>query len=496
MNTKANSRMQSNDLCSLVDSATLKGDLELAQRLLIQADINDPRNPHPQERLEWIDREIARLEPLESTVRPLGRKFDFLYTPTLRGLSTELSSMLPLHPDVFAVPKHELDRAIECRNESGLLAKYQQWVLNKRERLAAGLVQHAFIAGQLAGPEVAERLASVTTRKRFIHGVRDPMRLVISDFNHQLIANHGGSYMFWPVCPGTPFCWAKYELTGGPKYKRKPPRKLRRRFEHLRIRVAEYSWGLAMLGDRGLPSKLLVMHDLSKFSLNADLVEKQIAESLNRPRHFAVGQTYAKYFDDWLAVDLERPVTHDSSVISRVFEGIGVDPNLANPAALRASEGTTVHRCMVQNWIRMEAYGHALHLRLGYADRAMFSNSFPFAEMLPFDPDDRFTRLGIGGQRLCVTVDRVHWRLLPRELRIRLVESEELIKFRDTILIPAWLDSYERWKSGMDKYLIRSLEPKIMERLRKNIGGDLEQFLKRHPQFEQKWTSVNSLVGN
>jgi hypothetical protein len=36
-------------------------------------------------------------------------------------------------------------------------------------------VQQAFIAGQFAGPEVAERLANITTRKLFLHGVRDPV---------------------------------------------------------------------------------------------------------------------------------------------------------------------------------------------------------------------------------------------------------------------------------------------------------------------------------
>jgi hypothetical protein len=82
--------------------------------------------------------------------------------------------------------------AIEARNESGLLAKYQRQVLNSRTHLQGGLVQHAFIAGQLADLEVAERLAGVTTRKLFLHSVHDPVRLVISDFNHELIARHCG----------------------------------------------------------------------------------------------------------------------------------------------------------------------------------------------------------------------------------------------------------------------------------------------------------------
>lgn len=151
-------------LCASADAAILKGDLELARRLLIQADIDDPRNRYPEERIGWLDREIERFEALKSSANPDGRKFDFLYAPTLRGLSTEFSSLLPLHPDIFSVPKHELDQAIERQNEPGLLAKYQRQVINGHAQLRVGLVQHNYIAGQRAGPEVAERLAGVTTR--------------------------------------------------------------------------------------------------------------------------------------------------------------------------------------------------------------------------------------------------------------------------------------------------------------------------------------------
>jgi hypothetical protein len=118
-------RQRSSALRVSADAAILKGDLAMAQRLLIQADVDDPRNPYPEERLTWLDRELNRFEALKSSTQQSGRKFDFLYAPTLRGLSTELSS-LPLHPDVFSVPKHELDHAIDGQHDTGLLAKYQE----------------------------------------------------------------------------------------------------------------------------------------------------------------------------------------------------------------------------------------------------------------------------------------------------------------------------------------------------------------------------------
>ena len=260
-------RERSQALCAAADAAVVKGDLELAQRLLIQADIDDPRNPYPEERLSWLDREIDRFEALKAGAKPDGRKFDFLYAPTLRGLSTELSSLLPLHPDVFSVPKHELDQAIATQGEPGLLAKYQQQVLNGHENLRVGLVQHAYIAGQRAGADVAERLANITTRKLFMHGVRDPVRLAISDFNHELIARYCGAYYFWPVYPGTPFCWHKYVLANGPIYDHAHTR--RQQKDYWRGQPAHYPRAVVTARTGRLP-EWLFMRGLSSFSLGRE----------------------------------------------------------------------------------------------------------------------------------------------------------------------------------------------------------------------------------
>ncbi len=484
-------RARSKSLCARAEVAIVKGDLELAQRLLTQADVDDPRNPYPEEQLRRLDGEIARFEALKSGATPRGRKFDFLYAPTLRGLSTELSSLLPLHPDVFVVSKQELDRAIEKRNESGLLAKYQEQVLNGSEHLKTGLVQHNFIANQLAGQEVAERLASVTTRMLFIHGVRDPVQLVISSFNLELIARYCGTYLFWPADPKTPFCSAVYVLTDWPKRKR--VQTLHRLETHWRRGPSYYRHMRAIWRDSGLTAKLF-SGPLSRSSLDAARIGRLLDECLSRPRHFAVGQTYAQHFESWVPIDLERSSAVRLPVLGRVFEAIGVDSQFTHEA-FRVSENTQIHHLMVQNWIAVEAFGHTVQLGLGLAGRTMYSNTYPFAEMLSFGPDDRFTRFGLGSHPLCVSIDRDQWRSLPRDIRIRLVESEELLKFRDSVLIPAWLESCAKWKSRMAGYLMRELEPATLTRLRARIGTDLEKFLKRHPKFEHHWRSTDALLG-
>jgi hypothetical protein len=476
-------RERSRRLCVAAEAAILKGDLDLAQRLLIQADVDDPRCTDSREQLQRLACQIDNFEATGSYPKAGGPKFDFLYAPTLRGLSTELSSLLPLHPNIFAVSKVELDRALEERSETALLAKYQERSLVGRDRLRAGLVQHAFIAGQLAGPEVAERLASLTTRKLFVHGVRDPVSLVISDFNHELIARHCGGYVFWPMYRKMPFR-SVYSLADVPRHK--CMRTLRRRAAHWRARAA--SKGLGVVAD------WLLERRHSALSLDKALIEARLAEALSRPRHFAVGHTYGQHFDTWVPINLERPLRPERGVVSRVFEAVAVDSNFEHPA-FRASEGTAIHRLMVQNWVGVDAWGHTLYLGLGFADRVMFSNTFPISEILAFDPDERFFALGLGGHRLCVTVHRAQWRMLPRDVRIRLVESEELLKFRDSILIPAWLKSYAIWKSTMANYLIQDLEPSTLSRLRARVGTDLESFLKRHPKFEQLWPSTGTLLG-
>jgi hypothetical protein len=249
------------------------------------------------------------------------------------------------------------------------------------------------------------------------------------------------------------------------------------------------SQGLAVLAE------WLVERRYCALSLDKTLIEARLAESLSRPRHFAVGHTYSQHFDTWVPVNLERPLRPERSVISRVFEAVGVDSNFEHPA-LRVSEGTTIHRLMVQNWAGVDAWGHTLYLGLGFADRMMFSNTFPMCEILPFDPDERFAALGFEKHPLCVTVHLAQWRMLPRDIRTRLVESDELPKFRDSVLIPAWLKCYDIWKSTLADYLIQEFEPTTMSRLRARIGADLERFLKLHPGFEQLWPSVPTIVGH
>jgi hypothetical protein len=276
-----------------------------------------------------------------------------------------------------------------------------------------------------------------------------------------------------------------YSLADVPR--RKCVRTLRRRAGHWRARAA--SQGLAVLAEWLLERKCPAL------ALDKTLIEGRLAEALSRPRHFEVGNTYSQHFDTWLPIDLERPLHPERGVVSRVFEAVDVDTKFQHPA-FRASEGTAIHRLMVQNWVGIDAWGHTLYVGLGLADRVMFSNTFPISEILPFDPDDRFVALGLGGHRLCVTVHRAQWRTLPRDIRTRLVESDELLKFRDSVLIPAWLKSYAIWKSTMSKYLIQELELITLSRLRARIGADLERFMKRHPKFERLWPSTGMLLGH
>jgi hypothetical protein len=107
----------------------------------------------------------------------------------------------------------------------------------------------------------------------------------------------------------------------------------------------------------------------------------------------------------------------------------------------------------------------------------------------------QFPPLGISHHPLYITVCRDQWRSLPRDIRIRLVKTDSVRNFCDSVLIPAWLDGYARWKSTMRKYLMQELQPRDIERLRTRIEADLELFLMRHPSFERAWPSAIALIG-
>jgi hypothetical protein len=85
--SRVDRRDRSKMLCDAADAAIRNDDLELAQRLLIQADVDDLCNLYPERRLERLDLKIERLAATKLRPKLFGRnfKFVFLYASTLRG---------------------------------------------------------------------------------------------------------------------------------------------------------------------------------------------------------------------------------------------------------------------------------------------------------------------------------------------------------------------------------------------------------------------------
>ena len=445
--------------CMFSGMALLKGDVECAERMLWQANVYDPTSAYIEVRLNEV---VEQAERLHNTTLASGegrRKFDFLYTPTLRGLSTEFSSLAPLHPQVFSVPKTELDRAIESKGECALLGKYQRAILDDRPHIKGGLIQHAYIANQYAGPEVAARLAAITTRALFVHGVREPMEMAASTFNHQLIARDCGAYKFFPVVEETPFGRTAFKLEAWKEQAR------------------------ALGQGRATP-----------IALDQAIIDRHLNNAVSRPRHFGVGHCYGQNFEVWEPIDLSRPSFPMRHTVQRLFEVVGVGTEMDHPA-FYASEGTKVHRLMVQNFLDVNCFGYSLYLGLGFADRIAFSNTFPLCELFAFQADDKFDGTGLERQPLCVTALLDQWRLLPRDVRVRLIESDHLIEFCDLVLIPAWLESYASWTSSLERYLLRPSNPMLISRLKDQVGRDFELFIGRHPKFERLWPNAVKAFG-
>jgi hypothetical protein len=445
----------------LGEEAQAKGDIEGAMRLFMQADMCDPHDRDAAERVDCLRRTMQANRRARDDKTPGDRKFDFLYAPTLRGCSTELSSVLSLHPAAFAVPKTELDLALAGYREAALLGKYQRQLLDRHHDIFAGLVQHAFIANQLAGEDVARRLAAVTTRRLFIHGVREPLSLLISAFNHQLIALYGGAYRFAPVCGDTPFDGPRRTITG----------------------------------IRGYASRLVRRPKVTPRTLeiDPDSIEGLLDVMLSMARHHAVGRCYAQHFDTWLPVNLV-PRSSRRHLAQELFAAFGLDEHFYHPA-FAVSEGTPLHRLMVQNFIMVKAFGHTIPLGIGFAGRMHLSNTFPLGEIFWAPPSDDFPSLGaaIG---LCVTTARESWQTLPRKVRRKLVESNQVLDFCNRTLLPAWLESYAAWRVVFQDHLLREASPSLRRRLVQRIGRDLECFLMQHPSFEQQWPTAVDLVGS
>lgn len=102
--------------------------------------------------------------------------------------------------------------------------------------------------------------------------------------------------------------------------------------------------------------------------------------------------------------------------------------------AFYASEGTKIHRLMVQNFLYVNCFGYTLLLGIGFADRMIFSNTFKLCELFAFRADDRLNGTELERQSLCITVSLEQWRILPKDVRIRLIQSHQLLEFCDFVL--------------------------------------------------------------
>jgi hypothetical protein len=458
----------------LGEQALAKGDFDSAERMFTRADMCDPDASEASDRLSFAQEARRRASALFDRSAPGGRKFDFLYAPTLRGLSTEFSSLVPLRPTVFSVPKATLDLAIADRTEASLLQTCQRQVLNDRPEITGGLVQHAYIAGQLAGPDVAERLAAVTTRRLFIHGVREPRSLLVSAFNHELIARYCGAYKFAPVYRDTLFD-GEFDLESW-------RRDIRPRW---RIDIRS-RWPIVDIGSRSRNTP-------RPFPLKRNLAASLLEEMLSMPRHLAVGSCYAKHFDAWVPLNLARPADARKHIVQELYGIIGVEKQFYHPG-FAVSEGTQIHRIMVQNLIRVKAFGHAIPVGLGFADRMQLSNTFDLGEIFWAGPGEGSKNIS-GGHPLCVTTTMEAWNTLPRDIRRRLVNSDLLVDFCNSVLVTAWSESYAAWQAALSSHLIREVSPSLEKRLIDRVGHDLDRFLKRHPHFEGLWARAEPAVG-
>ena len=66
-------------------AVVLKGDLDPAQRLLIQADVDDPWCTDPRERFQWVERQKGRFEVSAPTLSPKGRSSIYSLRPHCAG---------------------------------------------------------------------------------------------------------------------------------------------------------------------------------------------------------------------------------------------------------------------------------------------------------------------------------------------------------------------------------------------------------------------------
>ena len=473
----------------LAESAMLrasKADFFLARKLILQADIESGCE-------SWVSSAYENLRSAESELDAFAdvdggedrhdpEPFDFLIVHSGHAGTTAVQNFLALHPHLIMAQKSEMDIAIENGSEAELGRKYAARKSAAIGDVRAGMVQHAYVAGIKAGPEVAERLSGIVRRDKFYHLVRHPLELLRSHYNHCLVCQFAGGYNL----PGSRNYPADGRLSFGasslwPMIWYIPARGLPRSWEQNRLAN----------GGSGPAAHFRVDDDDRKLALR---------QSLDMMKYAAVGEAYGRWFDQWIAVDASELMPGRAARgMARLYDAVGVDDGYRHPV-FETLAASPERRTMVANGIALTGLDQAFYVHLDYTGQALYSYTWPFIELARLAPNHLWPDAGFADRPVSLVVAFEQWAGQSVETRRRLLKDGVFQFVLENVAIPAWIKCRSTWRHVMADHLIEEWS-ELADRgmctladIRSEVGPEIACFIDAHPSFMEKWSGIQEIL--
>ena len=444
-----------------------KGNFLLAKKLYFQAEIYDLcRHDFSEVCQSALERHKSTLA--QKTDADIRKKFDFLVVPTSRGASTAFIERANLHPHLSVLTKQEIDHAISTHNEKDLLDKYQGLLQCRHPHLKVGIIQHGYIAGLLGEPDIAKRLSQVVDNTCFIQSVRDPLSIVRSVYKNQLSSapELALGYSFYHSNANTIF--GKHVL-------------------EINEQLTKVDRQIAVLNKRKA--------EVCKISSNKERRAKYFSQCVKHGKHFQVGSIYNKYFCEWSAIDAADDFKQSPGLdIVNLMKLLGVDPDLRLIHHDSYSCGY-LSRIMLVNYLEIKILGYNFFVFFGHTGTDVFGSTFCHLELCRCKNSNLAQYLNASSDSFSLYVSLDQWLLIPFKKRKIIINSGVLNKILEKLVLPHWLKDYRIWLQVIYPYYLHDLTEEQFAKVRAALADDLEKFLKIHPQYEQRWASVKTILG-
>lgn len=375
--------------------------------------------------------------------------FDFLIVPVRRSGGTAIQRFLSLHPNIIAIPKSGLDRALEGGQEDQLLESAQD-AMQASPSTKFGLVQHKFVEVSEEAEDVARRLSRIVRKNGLVLIYRDYFDAMVSEHNHINIVH---------------YCNYSFENAG-----------------------LKWPTDLKLSGDMAD----LLHHYQNAVPNRVDGVEKirgpeAFWEEHNRYLYYAkIQATYERHFNTPLVLDYNSIFdgTNPKSM-QDIFRFVGVDASFSAPF-FSTSQSGRIHRFLNHNRINISS-DNFTDVQAALVSRNIldYAIDYPGTELAirtdNYIEDDLKFSNGLSLAASSIP----EFSSLGRKQQMLLRNDADRIMTE--FMYPLWKHNYGSVSKVLDQMKIRTLSADFRRKTEQVLSSDMAQFFATNKHLATAW---------